>query len=400
MIAAAQESVCGHRTDMPTLLSDVRCWVNSGTHLLAASISPFDPQATFAEFQFDFFHTARPTGYDAARWVEGEPMRRREFIIFVGSAPLGWTVAARAQHAGSMPVIGLLTVANLPDWSMNAIRTGLDEAGFVEGRNLSILVRSAEGQFDRLPALAADLVKSQVKVILATGSPVPARTAKAATAKIPIVFAYGGDPIADGLVDSLNQPGGNVTGATFIGSALLAKRMEVLREIVPQATDIALLVNPKGTLAERQIRDGTAAAQTLGRRLHVLNTSTESDIDAAFATMSQLKVDAFIVSTDSFFGFVGRDRLVMQARGYKIPGIYNGRDDVGAGGLVSYGPNLSDTWRQAGLYVGRILQGEKPSDLPVMQPIRFEMIINLKTAKELGLTIPPMLLGLADKVIE
>jgi putative ABC transport system substrate-binding protein len=327
-------------------------------------------------------------------------MRRREFIIFVGSASLGWTVTAHAQPAGPMPVIGLLTLANLPDWAMNAIRTGLDDAGFVEGRNLTIMVRSAEGQFERLPALAADLVKSEVRVILATGSPVPARTAKAATTKIPIVFAYGGDPVADGLVDSLNQPGGNVTGATFIGSALLAKRMEVLREIVPQATDIALLVNPKGTLEERQVSDGTAAAHILGQRLHVLNTSTESDIDAAFATMSQLKVGAFIVGTDPFFGFVARDRLVMQAQNYKIPGIYNGRDELGAGGLVSYGPKLADTWRQAGLYVGRILQGEKPSELPVMQPTRFEMIINLKTARKLELTIPPTLLGLAEEVIE
>jgi putative ABC transport system substrate-binding protein len=327
-------------------------------------------------------------------------MRRREFIGLIGTAAWGWTVAARAQQAGPMPVIGLLTLANLPDWAMNAIRAGLDETGFVEGRNLTIMVRSAEGQFDRLPGLAADLVKSQVKAILATGSPVPARTAKAATARIPIVFAYGGDPIADGLVDSLNHPGGNVTGATFIGSALLAKRMELLREIVPNATDIALLVNPKGTLAERQIRDGTAAAQTLGQRLHVINTSTQSDIDAAFATMSQLKLGAFIVSTDPFFGFVGRDRLVMQAKSYRIPGIYNGRDELGAGGLVSYGPKLPDTWRQAGLYVGRILQGTAPSDLPVMQPTRFEMIINLRTAKELELTIPPALLGLADEVIE
>lgn len=291
-------------------------------------------------------------------------------------------------------------MANLPDWAMNAIRAGLDEAGFVEGRNLAIAVRSAEGQFDRLPALAADLVERKVRVILATGSPVPARTAKAATSRIPIVFAYGGDPIVDGLVDSLNQPGGNVTGATFIGSELLAKRMELLRQIVPQATDVALLVNPKGTLAERQVRDGTAAAQTLGQRLHILNTSTESDIDAAFATMSQLKIGAFIVSTDPFFGFIGRDRLVMQAQSYKIPGIYNGRDELGAGGLVSYGPRLPDTWQQAGLYVGRILHGEKPSDLPVMRPTRFEMIINLTTAKELKLTIPPTLLGLADEVIE
>jgi putative ABC transport system substrate-binding protein len=327
-------------------------------------------------------------------------MRRRDFLGVASGVSIVWPLArARAQSA-KMPVIGLLTLANLPDWAMNAIRAGLDDAGFVEGRNLIMMVRSAEGQFDRLPALAADLAKSEVKVILATGSPVPARTAKAATTMIPIVFAYGGDPVADGLVDRLNQPGGNVTGATFIGSALLAKRMEILREMVPQATDIALLVNPKGTLAERQVSDGTAAAHTLGQRLHVLNTSTESEIDAAFATMIRLNVGAFIVSTDPFFGFVGRDHLVMQAQNYKIPGIYNGRDELGADGLVSYGPKLADTWRQAGLYVGLILQGQKPSELPVMQPTRFEMIINLKTARKLELTVPPTLLARADEVIE
>jgi putative tryptophan/tyrosine transport system substrate-binding protein len=327
-------------------------------------------------------------------------MRRREFITWVGGIALGSTVAARAQQAVPMPVMGLLTPANLPDWAMNATRTGLAEAGFVEGRNLSITVRSAEGKFDQLPALAADLVKSEVKVILATGSPVPARSAKAATSTIPIVFAYGGDPVADGLVDSLNKPGGNVTGATFIGSALLAKRMELLREIVPDATDIALLVNPSGTLAERQINDGMAAAKTLGQRLHVLNTSSVGDIETAFATMRQLGIGAFLASTDPFFGFVGGGVLLKQAQNYRIPGIYNSRDELGASGLVSYGPKLSDTWQQAGRYVGRILQGERPSDLPVVQPTRFEMVINLKTAKELGLTIPPTLLGLADEVIE
>jgi putative tryptophan/tyrosine transport system substrate-binding protein len=325
-------------------------------------------------------------------------MRRREFITLFGSVTLtlGWTVAARAES----PVIGLLTAANLPDWAMNAVRTGLAEAGYVEGRNLAITLRSAEGQFDQLPALASDLAKSQVVVILATGSPVPARAAKAATTKIPIVFAYGGDPVADGLVDSLNQPGGNVTGATFIGSALLAKRMELLREIVPQANDIALLVNPSGTLAERQIRDAKVAAEKFGQRLSVINTSTVDEVDSAFVTMSQLKVGAFIVSTDPFFGFIGRNQLVTLALRYKIPGIYNGREEAEAGGLMSYGPKRSDTWRQAGVYVGRILKGEKPSDLPVVQPTMFEIVINLKTASELGLTIPPMLLGFADEVIE
>jgi putative ABC transport system substrate-binding protein len=327
-------------------------------------------------------------------------MKRREFILLASGAALASAAAARAQPAGPMPVVGLLTLADLPDWAINAIRAGLDEAGFAEGRNLSIMVRSAEGHFDRLAALAADLIKSEVNVILATGSPVPARTAKTATNTIPIVFAYGGDPVADGLVDSLNKPGANVTGATFIGSALLAKRMELLREIVPQASDVALLVNPKGTLAERQIRDATEAANTLGQHLHVLHTSTESEVDAAFATMSQLKIGAFVVSTDPFFGFIGGERVVTQAESHKIPGIYNGRAELRGRGLISYGPKLADTWQQAGLYAGRILKGEKPSDLPVMQPTRFEMVINLNTAKALGLTIPSTLLGLADEVIE
>jgi putative ABC transport system substrate-binding protein len=251
-----------------------------------------------------------------------------------------------------------------------------------------------------MPVLAAELVNSKVDVIFATGSPVPARAAKAATSTIPIVFAYDGDPIADGLVESFNRPGGNVTGATFIGSALLPKRMELLREIVPQATDVALLVNPKGTLAERQIRDATAAAATLGQRLHVLNTSSVSDVDMAFETMVQRKIGAFIVSTDPFFGFIGRERVVGLALRYKIPGIFNAREESKSGGLVSYGPNLSDTWRQAAVYAGRILKGEKPQDLPVTQPTMFEIVINLKVAKELGLTIPPTLLGRADEVIE
>lgn len=326
------------------------------------------------------------------------PMRRREFIAALGCATAVWPVAARAQQTTA--TIGLLTALNLADWAIGAIRKGLDEAGYVEGRNLTIITRSAEGQFDRLPALAADLVTRQVAVIFATGSPVPARVAKAATTTIPIVFAYGGDPVADGLVASFNRPGGNVTGATFIGSELMAKRMELLQEIVPQARDVALLVNPKGTLAEAQIKDATAAAQTLGTHLHVINTSTENEIDEAFAEMGRLKVGAFIVSTDPFFGFLGRDRLVALAARYKIPGIYNARVEVGCGGLVSYGANLEDTWRQAGVYVGRILKGEKPSELPVTRPTKFEMVINLKAATALGLDIPPTLLSRADEVIE
>jgi ABC-type uncharacterized transport system substrate-binding protein len=322
-------------------------------------------------------------------------MKRREFIAALGASA---TLPLWARAEAPTKTLGMLVGLTLPDWAFAGVRAGLSEASYSEGRNFSIVYR--EGQFEQLPALAAELVNRKVDIIFATGSPVPARAAKAATSTIPIVFAYGGDPIADGLVESLNRPGGNVTGATFIGSALLAKRMELMREIVPQATDVALLVNPKGTLAERQIKDATAAAATLGQRLHVLSTSALDDLDAAFETMARSRVGAFICSTDPFFGFTAHDRLVGLARRYRIPGIYNAREEVGKNGLISYGPNLSDTWRQAGVYVGRILKGEKPQDLPVVQPTKFEIVINLKVANELGLTIPPTLLGRADEVIE
>jgi putative ABC transport system substrate-binding protein len=325
-------------------------------------------------------------------------MKRRDFIAAIGGASVAWPLLARAQQP--VPTIGVLSSADLPDWATKGIRSGLDDAGYAEGRNLNVLYRSAKGQFDQLPALAADLVHSQVSAILATGSPVPARVAKAATTTIPIVFAYGGDPISDGLVASFNRPGGNVTGATFIGTALTAKRMELLKEIAPGITDVAILVNPKGTLAVSQTNDAKAAAETLRLSLHVINVSSESEIDDAFVAMKQSKVGAFLVSTDPFFGFLGRDRLIGLAARYGIPAIYNARAEAGSDGLVSYGANLTDTWRQAGVYIGRILKGEKPSELPVVQPAKFELVINLKTAKALGLTVKPSLLGLADEVIE
>ena len=283
---------------------------------------------------------------------------------------------------------------------IRAFREGLEHGGYVEGRNLTVIYSSAENQFDRLPTLAAELVKSQVSVIFATGSPVPARAAKAATPTIPIVFAYGGDPVADGLVASFNLPGGNVTGATFIGTALTSKRMSLMREILPHVTDVALLVNPKGTLAEVQINEAKAAAQALGLTLHVVNALGESEFDEAFATMSRLKVGAFFPSTDPLFGLSGRGLHITMAYRYGIPAICNGRVDAVLGGLVSYGPDLPDTWRQAGVYVGRILKGETPSKLPVVQPTKFELVINLKTAKQLGIDIPPTLLARADEVIE
>jgi putative ABC transport system substrate-binding protein len=323
-------------------------------------------------------------------------MRRREFIALIG-ASAAWPAAAQAQR---QPTLGLLSSSGLADWAIKGFRAGLEESGYVEGRNLSVIYRSAENQFDRLPALAAELVKSQVSVIFATGSPVPARSAKAATSTIPIVFAYGGDPVRDGLVESFNLPGGNVTGATFIGTALTSKRMELLREILPQISDVALLVNPKGTLADIQIKEAKAAAQSLGLALHVVNSTSESEFDEAFATMSRLKVGAFLVSTDPLFGFDGRGLYITMALPYGIPAICVGRADVVAGGLFSYGPNLPDTWRQAGVYVGRILKGEKPSELPVVQPTKFELVINLKTAKQLGIDVPPTLLTRADEVIE
>ena len=324
-------------------------------------------------------------------------MKRRTFISLLGTA-IVWPLAARAQQP--MPMLGLLTTTKLADWALDAIRKGLEDTGYVEGRNLSIVERSAQGQFDRLPELAIDLVNSRVAVILATGSSVPARVAKAATSTIPIVFAYGGDPVADGLVASLNRPGGNVTGATFIGTALTAKRLEFLREIAPRVADVALLVNPKSTIAESQIKDALEATRVLGQRLHVVNASSESEIDDAFATMQQLKADALLVSTDPLFGFLHAKQIVDLAARDKIPAIYPSHPDVEAGGLMSYGANLPDTWRQAGVYVGRILKGAKPSDLPVIQPAKFELIINLKTAKALGLEVPSKLFFLADEIIE
>jgi putative ABC transport system substrate-binding protein len=323
-------------------------------------------------------------------------MKRREFIALIGVSA-AWPAVAHAQR---QPTLGLLSSSELADWAIKSFRTGLEEGGYVEGRNLTVIYRSAENQFDRLPALAAELAKSQVSVMFATGSPVPARAAKAATSTIPIVFAYGGDPVSDGLVESFNRPGGNVTGATFIGTALMSKRMELLREILPQVSDVALLVNPKGTLANIQIKEAKAAAQDLGLALHVINSISESEFDEAFATMSRLKVGAFLVSTDPLFGFNGRGLYITMAVRYGIPAICVGRADVVAGGLFSYGANMPDTWRQAGLYVGRILKGEKPSELPVVQPTRFELVINLKAAKQFGIDVPPALLIRADEVIE
>ena len=323
-------------------------------------------------------------------------MRRREFITLVGGVAV-WPLSARAQQ--TMPVVGLLAATSVLFWQSKSIQKGLNEGGYYEGRNLAIMYRSADGQTDRLPALAADLVDSKVSVIFAVGGPVPARAAKAATSTIPIVFVYGGDPVSDKLVASLNSPGGNVTGVTFIGTALTTKKLEVLREVTPGVTDIGLLVNTANTLAEPQIKDVAEVAQRLGLRLHVASMSSETEIDAAFATLAQSKVGALVVGTDPIFAFVQRQLTTTAAR-YKIPTIYNIREYCEVGGLISYGASFTDALRQAGLYVTRILKGEKPSDLPVLQPTKFELVINLKAAKAMGLTIPAQLLGRADEVIE
>jgi putative ABC transport system substrate-binding protein len=325
-------------------------------------------------------------------------MQRREFIYLTGAMVLA-TAAAHAQQA-SMPVVGLLTAIDPPDWALAGVRSGLSETGFVEGRNLTMLTRSAAGKAGRLPALASDLVNSKVDVILATLGPVPARAAKAITTDIPIVFAYGGDPVADGLVESLNHPGANVTGATFIGTDLLAKRMELMHEILPKAGNVALLINPKGMLAGSQITDATTAAQKLGQHLRIINASTAAEIDAAFAALGDVRLDALIVGTDPLFGVEARDQLLSLTKKLRVPAIFNAPEPARDGALVGYGPSRRDTWRQAAVYVGRILKGEKPSELPVMQPTKFEMTINLKTASELGIAVSPSLLARADEVIE
>ena len=343
--------------------------------------------------------------------IWGPSVKRRKFVGLIGGAT-AWPVLARAQPApaaGSStgptitaPTIGLLVSDNIADWMIDGVRKGLAESGFVEGRNLSIVYRAAEGQADRLSAMAAELVAARVSAILATGGPLPTRAAKAATTTIPIVFAYGGDPVADRLVASLSRPGGNVTGATFIGASLTAKRMEVLHELAPRATDMALLLNPTNTLAKVQAEDGAAAAKTLGLRLHVLEATGAGEMDEAFATMDRLKVGLAMVSVDPTFGFKLRDRIVALSLRYRIPtmGESATHGQVAADGLISYGPILQETWRQAGGYVGRILKGDKPSDLPVLQPTRFELVINLRTAKALGLEVPPRLLAIADDIVE
>ena len=327
-------------------------------------------------------------------------MRRRELILLLGGA----MTAARALCAQqkAMPVIGFLGGASPGPFApfVAAFRQGLSESGYAAGQNVAIEYRWAEGRNDRLPALAADLVGRKVDVIATSGGPVPARAAKNATATVPIVFVAG-DPVGEGLVASLARPGGNLTGVSILSTELMPKRLELISELVPQARVIALLVNPN-TGAERMegmIRDVQEAARAKGVQLHILKAGNESEIDAAFTTLVQLQAGALVVSNDPFFNN-RRDQLVALAARNAIPAIYQSREFAAAGGLMSYGSSTAGTYRQAGAYVARILAGAKPADLPVEQPTRFELVINLKTAEALGLTVPPSILARADEVIE
>ena len=325
-------------------------------------------------------------------------MRRREFITLLGGAAIAWPVAAQTQQPLS-PVVGFLSGRSPAEaaGAVAAFRKGLSEIGFVEPQNVTIDFRWAEGQLDRLPALARKLVDRPVAVIAALGG--SDSIAKAATSTIPIVFGTGGDPVANGLVASLNKPGGNITGVTFLTAALGAKRLGLLRDLVPAAQVIALLANPNYYLGPVQIRDVEEAARALGQTLVVLDGSTDEKIEAAFAALAPQHVSALLVSSDPFFD-TRRDRLVALALQHRVPAIYQFREYAVAGGLMSYGTSITEMYRLVGLYVGRILKGEKPADLPVMQVAKFELVINLKTAKALGVKISDNLLSLADEVIE
>jgi putative tryptophan/tyrosine transport system substrate-binding protein len=326
-------------------------------------------------------------------------VRRRDFIRGIAASAI-WPVAARAQRA-AMPVIGFISSVSAPpmELRLTAFREGLSEKGYVEGQNLAIEYRWAEGQYAKLPAMADDLIRRKVTVIVAGGSNAPALAAKAATNTIPIVFSTGADPVGAGLVSSLNRPGGNVTGAFALVAALEGKRLGIVREIVPNAKQIAVLLNPANPGFGSQLNDIQEAARAVDQQLLILRVSTEQDIDPAFASAAQSGVEAMMVGADPAYT-IWRDRLVTLAARYSIPAIFELREFATAGGLMSYGTSFTDVYHQVGVYTGRVLKGEKPSDLPVIQSTKVEFVINLKTARALGLTIPSGMLAIADEVIE
>jgi putative tryptophan/tyrosine transport system substrate-binding protein len=326
-------------------------------------------------------------------------MRRRDFLGVMASATAAWPVTARAQQP-AMPVVGFLNSASASasEHLVQAFRDGLGEAGYVEGRNVTIEYRWAEGQIDRLPALAAELVQRQVAVIATSGGDVSALAAKAVTSSIPIVSTMGGDPVKEGLVASFNRPGGNLTGATLFAYSA-AKRLELLHQLVPKAVTIMALFDPSDPVVVLDREAAQAASKTLGLQLRFVNAGTMSELETAFETVDRDRPDGLFVGANPFFNRQ-REQIVGLAARHAIPTIYPFREFPAAGGLISYGTRLADTYRQVGVYTGRILKGEKPADLPVVQPTKFDLVINLTTAKALGLTVPPNLLAIADEVIE
>jgi putative tryptophan/tyrosine transport system substrate-binding protein len=324
---------------------------------------------------------------------------RRQFITLLGGAAVGWPLAARAQQP-AMPVVGFLSQYSPDDTFAHiaeAVRRGLKEAGYIEGQNVLIEYRWAEGHYDRLPALAADLVRHQVTVIIAGGN-VTAQVAKRATGTIPIVFTSGADPVTSGLVGSLSRPGANLTGASLVAAEMAVKRLELTRDLLPHARSVAMLINPNYPGAESEMAEVEAAGRLIGMQIQRVTASNEPDLDAAFAFIGP-RVDAVVVGVDGFF--ISRsERLATLALRHAVPAIFQAREFVAAGGLMSYAASLTDAYRQAGVYTGRVLKGAKPTDLPVVQPTKFDLIINLTTAKAIGLTIPPTLLARADEVIE
>lgn len=327
-------------------------------------------------------------------------MKRREFITLLGGAAATWPVAARAQQP-TITTVGYLSTRSPSEakYVTDAFIQGLSEVGYIERRNLAIEFRWAELQYDRLQALASDLVRRQVAVIAAVGGAHSGLAAKALTSTIPIVFVSAGDPITFGLVPSLSRPGGNVTGINMVTVALAPKRLELLHELIPPSTAIAMLVNPTSPYLEPEMKDAMASAQALGRQIKVVNASTAEEIDTAFGTLVQQRLGAVLVSGDPFFDSQ-RDKLVTLSARHRVPAIYQWREYATIGGLITYGTSITDAYRQSGIYVGRILKGAKPAELPVLQPTKFEMVINLKTAKTLGLKVPDRLLVAADEVIE
>jgi ABC-type uncharacterized transport system substrate-binding protein len=325
-------------------------------------------------------------------------VRRREFITLLGSAA-GWPLVRRA--AAGPPVVGFLSSLSPeePTFVMPAFHQGLNETGYVEGRNIAIEYRWAEGHYERLSALATDLVRRQVAAIAAISGTPAALAAKAATTTIPIVFAIGGDPVAPGLVANLGRPGGNIRGVSFYTAPVVTKRLELARELIPQGTPIGVFVNPDNPPSVTEGSALQSAALALGQPIEIVNSSTEGEIDGAFAALVQQKIGALIVSSDPLF-FIARKMLVALMSRYRLPTIFADREQAEDGGLISYGASRSDAYRQAGNYIGRVVKGENPGDLPVVLPTKFTLLINLKTAKALGLTVPPSLLARADEVIE